>query len=92
MLGGKAPTRFQKQDERLVGIGKRRNRHLAQVKQFAPMQVGLDTPYDDDHVRAVLDRVQTVMAEDWPRRAKLGELAFKVQPGEWVDPAHSLTR
>ena len=53
---------------------------------------GLDTPYDDDHVRAVLDRVQTVMAEDWPRRAKLGELAFKVQPGEWVDPAHSLTR
>jgi hypothetical protein len=25
------------------------------------------------------------MAEDWPRREKLGELAGTVKPGDWVD-------
>ncbi|MER6809922.1 hypothetical protein ABT299_11635 [Spirillospora sp. NPDC000708] len=49
-------------------------------------------PYDETHVRAVLDRVKAVMAEDWPRRARLGELAFKVKPGEWVDLVQYLTR
>lgn len=50
---------------------------------------GLDTPSDDEHVRAVLDRVQTVMAQDWPRREELRELAF--MPSEWGDLVQYLT-
>ncbi|MEU9019180.1 hypothetical protein [Actinomadura sp. NPDC048394] len=59
---------------------------MTQDRESAGAVPGLDHPYDEEHLeQEVLPRVREVMGNDWPRRAKLGELASSLTPGELLD-------
>lgn len=59
---------------------------MTQDRESAPGAVpGLDHPYGEEHLQQVLARVREVMGNDWPRRAKLGELGSAFTPGELLD-------